>query len=288
MKTADLTSPIGLIAGNGDFPLEFAGNAKKLNLDVIAVAHVGETDERLSNVTRHCEWIKLGEVGKALNTLKRFGVKQAAFVGGIKKVKLFSGFKPDLRAISIITRARSIKDDVLLREIANEAEREGIEIFSASVLLDRSVPKKGLLTKRALSPEEINDAKLGYEAAKGIGALDIGQTVVVHQGAVVAVEAIDGTDATILRAGDVAKTAGVAKVGHGCVIVKLAKPQQDLRLDLPSVGLTTLENAAKAGVTAIVIDAGKSLILDVDNFLARANELKIAIIAVSEIGDLNS
>ena len=282
----ELASPLGLIAGNGVFPLEFAESARRRGLSVIAVAHKGETDERLEGMVDACTWLRVGEIGKLLDTLKKSGVRQAAFAGGIRKVKLLGGFKPDLRAVALIARTGSVQDDVILREVAREIERSGIAIFSPSVLLEKSVPSAGALTLRTLSSEERADARCGWEAAKGIGALDIGQTVVVHQGIVLAVEAVEGTDAAILRAGELAETASRRKIGKGCVIVKLAKPQQDLRFDLPAVGVQTLDMMERAGATALVLEAGKALILDVEEFIRRANQQKLAVVAAIGPEDL--
>jgi DUF1009 family protein len=286
IRVEDLVSPIGLIAGNGSFPINFAENAKAAGLSVVAVAIIGEADPRLNDLVEQCKWLKVGEVGRAIDFLKKHGVKQAALAGGVKRIKLFGGFKPDLKAISIIARCRSIRDDALLREVSREMQNCGIEIFDGTIFLRKSVSQKGLLTKRALTEEEKVDARLGWEIAKELGRLDIGQTVIVHQRLVVAVEAIEGTDAAILRAGDLAGTTTRRKIGQGCVIVKLSKPQQDLRLDLPTVGLDTLEIAKKAGVSALVLEVGKTIILDVDKFIKRADENKIAVFVAGSVDDI--
>lgn len=263
-----LHSPVGLIAGNGSFPLEFAKNAKEQGLDVVAVAHIGETDPVLEKLVSKCLWIKVGQLGKTIRFLKKGKVKQVAFVGGIKRVNLFGGVKLDLRGTLLLTRLRSVKDDALLRGVAGEIESSGIEVISANSLLKESVPKMGVLTKRALSDKERKDADIGWEAAKGLGALDIGQTVIVSEGVVVAVEAIEGTDATILRAGNLSKSG---------VVVKVPKPQQDLRMDVPAVGVTTIDNMKAAGLTALVLESGKAWLNDPQEIVAAADSAGIAI-----------
>jgi UDP-2,3-diacylglucosamine hydrolase len=281
-----LHSPIGLVAGNGSFPLEFLKNAKARGLDVVVVAHVGETDRQVEGLAWHCAWIRVGQVGKLLRTFKRKGVRQAAFVGGIRRARLFGSFRPDLRALSIIARLGSVKDDKLLRAVAAEIEKDGIEVFSASVLLERSVPCVGTLTRRALSEAERSGAAVGWEASKGVGALDIGQTVVVCQGVVVAVEAVEGTDAAIARGGDLAGRRSGRPEKGSLVVVKLAKPQQDLRLDLPAVGVGTISAMKIAGASALVLEAGKAVILNPQEVIEAADMEGIAIEAVNSREDL--
>lgn len=280
------SSPVGIVAGNGSFPIEFCENARQAGISVVCVAIHGEADEKLNELADKCVWLKVGEVNKALNTFTKNGVKQVAFAGGVRRIKLFGGVKPDLKAIAILARCRSIRDDALLKEISKEFEKNGLEIFSATAFLSKSVCKKGLLTKRALSQEEIEDALVGWEVAHEIGRLDVGQTVVIHQKLVVAVEAIEGTDATILRAGELAGTSAGHKVGQGCVVVKLCKPQQDLRFDLPTIGLKTIDTVKQAGVSAIILEAGKSIILDVDEFIQKADQNKIAVYVAENITDI--
>jgi DUF1009 family protein len=277
---------VGLVAGNGSFPIEFALNAREAGLSVVATAVVGETDERLNDLVEKCVWLKVGEVGRALNTFKSNGVKQVAFAGGVRRIRLFGGIKLDLKAITILARCRSLRDDAILREISKEFENNGLSIFSATDFLKKSVCAKGLLTSRGLSEEERADARVGWEIAKEIGRLDVGQTVITHERLVVAVEAIEGTDAAILRAGELAGTNNRRKVGQGCVIVKLCKPQQDLRFDLPTIGLGTLDTAEKAGVSAIVIEAGKTIVLDREEFIKRANKNKLAVFVAEDISDI--
>ncbi len=273
MEKITLQSPLGLIAGNGAFPIEFVQNARARSLGVVVLAHIGETDPQIEKIATRCVWVKFGQLGRIIDVFLKNGVKQAALAGGIRRVNLFGGVKFDLTALGVIARLASRKDDSALRGIAAEIERHGITIIPANLLLEQSVPKAGLLSKRELSADELKDALVGFEAAREIGKLDIGQTVVVNQGLITAVEAIEGTDLALKRAGELAR-------GKGGVVVKLCKPQQDLRFDLPTVGPKTIELMRLGGLTAIVLEAGRSLMLDPVEVIRCADAAKIAVLAV--------
>lgn len=281
----DLQSPMGLVAGNSQFPLEIAQQAAAHAISVVAVAHIGETDPDIEKFVSKCLWLHIGQLGKIIKFLSKNGVKQAVMAGGISRVKLFGSARPDFKALALASRLGTLRDDVILRGIADEIEKAGIEIISPALLLERSVPRKGLLTTRDLTAQEREDAAFGWTVAKQTGALDIGQTVAVLEGLVVALEAIEGTDATILRAGELSIRAREKKslkrliTGHvpGPVIVKLCKPQQDLRLDLPTIGVRTIESMIAAGATALVIEAGKTIMLDPEGIVRLANSNRIAI-----------
>lgn len=286
MTPNELSSPIGLVAGSGTFPLEFARKAKEQGLEVIAIAHRGETDPDLESLTDKCTWIKVGQLGKLLKTLRRSGVQQAAFAGGIKKVGIFNGASLDLAGIQLIARLRSVKDDVLLRGVAGELEKFGIEVIPANILLDQSLPKEGLLTKRDLSQKEIDDALLGWEAAKGIGALEIGQGVVVYKGVVVAVEAIEGTDKMLARAGELISQSQKRVEADCPVLVKVSKPEQDIRLDLPTIGPKTIESMEAAGIGAVVVESERTILLDPVQLVEQADQSGIAIRVIEGPHDL--
>lgn len=273
-----ISSPVGLIAGNGTFPLEFADSAREKGITVFAVAHRGETDERIEQAVAQCLWVRVGELGRVLKAFERWGVRQVAFAGGITRVKLFGGVKLDWQGIRLISRIRSIRDDAILRGVAQEIERKGISVISAGVLLEKSVPQAGWLSRRALTKDEMRSAAVGWQAAKAIGTHDIGQTVVVNQGVVVAVEAVEGTDSTIRRGGELA--------GKGSVVVKASKPGQDLRIDLPTVGLATIENMKNTGATALVLEAGKTIVLKPQEFVEAANAAGIAVLVVAGMEEL--
>jgi DUF1009 family protein len=247
---------------------------------VIAVAHRGETDQKLAGLVERCTWIRIGQLGKILRIFKSAGVRQAAFAGGICKPRLFGGVRPDFAALKLIARVGT-GDDAMLRGAAGEIERIGIEVVSASRLLPESVPAAGALTHRRPSAEEFRDGAIGWEAARASGGLDIGQTVVVARGAVVAVEAVEGTDAAIARGGELSAR-------KGSVVVKLAKPAQDLRVDLPAVGAHTITTMNNAGATALFLEAGKALLLDPETIIEAANRANIAIFAAAHKDDLHT
>ncbi len=273
----DNSKLIALVAGNGRFPIEFCLNAKEEGYRIVSIALGGEADPELEKHSDIYHCIKIGEFGKLLKLLVDSGAKEVAFAGGVKKIKLFDGLSLDLTAMNLMAKARSLNDDVILRKIAEEIEKKGITVIPATQFLKKSVPPKGLLSQRKPSTEELSNYEFGFPITKGIGALDIGQSIVVAEGIVVAVEAVDGTDATILRGGIVAKTTGNFKSGKGAVLIKLAKPQQDLRFDLPTIGPKTIENCYKSGITAIFLDANKSLILDYDETVKLVNQYQIAL-----------
>lgn len=274
----DLKSPIGLIAGNGSFPLQFVRNARQRNLAVAVVAHRGETDSEIEKIASECLWVRVGELGKILKFFKSRKIEQAAFVGGIRRARLFSGFMPDLAAIKLAAKLRSLKDDVLLRGVAAELESLGIQVLGPGILLPDAVPEAGVLTKRGLNEVEKNDAQIGWEAARAIGALDIGQAVCVLEGVVLALEAIEGTDGMIRRACELTGRAGV--------LVKTAKPHQDNRLDLPAIGPDTVRLMKECNASALVLEAGRAMILDPVKVVELADEAGIAIVAAATADEL--
>lgn len=275
----DLVSPIGLIAGNGRFPIEFAENARARGLSVVAVAIKGEADPRIEELAEKCTWISVGQLGKLVKSMQRAGVRQAAFAGGVTRVNFVDGFKIDWRGIRMLSRMRSFNDDSMLRNVIREIESGGIEVFAASALLEKSVPQPGLLTRRALSSPEKDNARIGWEAARAIGDLDIGQSVIVRNKTVIAVEAVEGTDAVIRRAGLVR--------GEGGVLVKLAKSIQDLRIDLPAVGVKTIELMKENKLSALIVEAHKSIMLEPQEVVQLADAHQISILAASGIEDLS-
>ena len=268
-----LSSPLGLIAGSGSLPIEFARAAKEQGLALVTAAHVGESDPVLESMSQTFRWVRVGQLGKLLSLFSSAGVKQVAFAGGIARVKLFSGARPDWRAVRLITKIGSVRDDEILRGIAGEFEKRGIQVISAGALLQKNIPGVGVLTKRSLTEKEKENAALGWKVCKAIGRYDVGQTVIVTQGVVSAVEAVEGTDKAILRAGELA--------GKGGVIVKLAKPQQDLRLDLPTIGVNTIASMKAAGATALVLEAGKAIVLEPAEVVRQADAAGIAVVVLA-------
>jgi DUF1009 family protein len=264
-----MSENIGLIAGKGQFPFLFAQAANKHGFQVIAVAHRGETDPELAALVHRLHWVYVGQLGKIIRILKKEGVSRAVMAGGISRGRLFREFRPDLRALSLIRRVGAGKDDRLLRAVAEEMEREGIQIAPSTLFLDELFASSGQLSRRAPTAEEHQDIEFGYEIAKVIGRLDIGQCVVVRRGVVVALEAIEGTDETIRRGGRLA--------GPGAVVVKVSKPHQDLRFDVPAVGLDTIHTMVEVKAKVLAVDAGKSLIFNRDQMLKEADRAGIAI-----------
>lgn len=274
----NLSSPIGLVAGSGGFPLEFARNARARGLSVVAVAHTGETDPEIESIVDRCMWIKVGQIGKLLRILKGASIRDAAFVGGVSRPRLLGGFHPDLKGLAILMRARSIKDDVILRAVASELESIGVKVFSPALLLEQSIVRAGLLAGREPSQSELADAVLGWRAAKELGRLDIGQTVVAYRGMVIAVEGIEGTDVTIRRGGELA--------GPGSCVVKVSKPQQDLRLDLPAVGTSTIQTMKESGARLLVLEHERAMMLDPESVRREAVNAGISILVARSIEDL--
>ena len=264
-----MSENIGLIAGKGQFPLLFAQAARQQGATVIAVAHRGETDPALESVVAELHWIYVGQLGKIIRIFKAAGVRRAVMAGGISRGRLFRDFRPDWRALSVVRRAGAGKDDRLLRAVADEIEAEGITIAPSTLFLDDLLAGVGRLSRRSPNQEELHDIELGLQAAKELGRLDIGQCVVVRRQVVVALEAIEGTDETIRRAGLLA--------GPGTVVVKVSKPHQDLRFDVPAVGLSTIATMQEVKAAVLAIEAGKTLIFNRPEMLAAADQARIAV-----------
>jgi DUF1009 family protein len=265
---------IGIIAGNGKFPFLALQGARSLGHDVTVVAVKEEAFPELEEFARKAgadlHWVSLGHLGKCIKILQAAGASQAVMAGQVKHVKIFSGIIPDLTLISVIRRLKSRNTDSLISAVADVLRDEGIELLDSTVFLAPLLARSGVLTDRAPSPEEQADFEFGYRMADAIAALDIGQTIAVKHGAVVAVEAMEGTDEVIGRAGHLA--------GPGVRIVKVAKPGQDMRFDVPVVGLLTIKAMRVAGAGALSIDAGKTLVLDGPDVFASANEAGITIV----------
>ncbi len=266
---------IGLIAGNGRFPIIFADNAKRLGYHVSAVAHEGETEPELAGHVDRIHWIKIGQLSKLIKAFKEDKVRQAVMLGGIKKTHMFTTLRPDLRTLAMATRLALRKDDDILRELAKELEGEGIAICESTFGLEGILAEEGTLTTRAPSEKEWDDIRYGWDVAHDIGRLDIGQCVVIKDCVVVAVEAVEGTDGAIKRGGDLAK--------DGAVVVKRSKPQQDLRFDLPAVGPRTIEVMASVKASVLAIEAGRTVLLDREIVLAKARAARIAIVGITKL-----
>lgn len=265
---------IGLIAGNGRFPIIFADNAKRLGYTVSAVAHIGETAPELEQHVERIHWIKIGQFNKLISALKEDGVREAVMLGGVSKTHVFTTVRPDFRALALASRLRAWKDDAILREVAAELEREGIQIRESTFGLTGILVEEGALTKRSPTKKEWEDIDFGWDMAHEIGRLDIGQCVVIKDRVVVAVEAVEGTDETIRRAGALGR--------EGVVVVKRCKPQQDLRFDLPAVGPRTIETMEAVHAAVLALEAGRTVLLDRDETLGKAEQAGIAIVGIAE------
>jgi DUF1009 family protein len=265
---------IGLIAGNGRFPIIFSDNARKMGLHVTAVAHEGETEPELARHVDRIHWIKIGQLNKLIRAFKDDDVRQVVMLGGIKKTHVFSTVRPDFRALALATRLALWKDDDILREIAAELEREGITICESTFGLEGILVEEGCLTRRQPSKKEWEDIRYGWEVAYDIGRLDIGQCVVIKDRVVVAVEAVEGTDGAIKRGGELAK--------DGAVVVKRCKPQQDLRFDLPAVGPRTIEVMVSVKAAVLAVEAGKTVMLDRELLIQQAQAHGIAVVGLKD------
>jgi DUF1009 family protein len=263
---------IGLIAGSGHFPGIFSKAARKKGLKVYAVAHVGETDPGLETLVEAIRWVKIGQVRKLITFLKQNDVRDTVMVGGITKTKMFSGVRPDLTALKIVATMDHTQDDRLLRAFAGELEKEGIKVRASTFLLPELLAPEGCWTRRKPSKSEKADVQFGWRIVKEIGGLDIGQSVVVRDGSVMAVEAIDGTDATIRRGGKLGK--------EKTVVVKASKPNQDMRFDVPAVGVKTIKTMISVGASVLAVEAGKTVVFDKEEMVALANQKGISIIGM--------
>ena len=266
---------IGLIAGNGRFPIIFATNARQLGYHVSAVAHEGETEPDLANYVDRIQWIKIGQLNKLIQAFKEDDISQAVMLGGIKKTHVFTTVRPDFRALALAAKLALWKDDDILREIAAELEREGITIRESTFGLQGILVEEGTLTRKGPTKKEWDDIRYGWEVAHEIGRLDIGQCVVIKDRVVVAVEAVEGTDATIKRGGELAQ--------DGAVVVKRSKPQQDLRFDLPAVGPRTIEVMQSVKASVLALEAGKTVLLDREVMLEKARQAGITVIGIASL-----
>jgi len=261
---------IGLIAGSGKFPLLVADSARKRGLKVIAVAHRGETMQELAGEVNDITWIGVGQFGHLLSAFKSKGVSHVLMAGGITKANMFSNVRPDPKGLEIMEKLLVFHDDDILRAVAGELEKEGITVVSSATYLPELLAPSGCLTRRGPSKAETEDVEFGWMVGKELGRLDIGHCVVVRAKTVLAVEAIEGTDKTILRGGELAK--------ENAVVVKVCKPDQDLRFDLPVVGVNTIKAMSTVHASVLAIEAGKTLIFDKEKMIRLANDKDIAVV----------
>jgi len=265
---------IGLIAGSGQFPVIFARAALEKGLRIHVAAYKDEADPALGEIVDSLEWFYVGQIKKMINYFHTHHVTQAVMMGAIKKPRMFTHVRPDTKAIALIAAMRHTHDDALLRGFADLLHKEGIQIKPSTFLLPEMLAPEGVWTKRKPSKKERKDIELGWSIAKAVGQLDIGQCIVLREGSVLAVEAIEGTDATISRGGD---------LGHGqAVVVKVCKPNQDMRFDVPAVGLKTIETMHRAGARTLALEAAKAVVFDRQAMIKLADKHKISIVAMTD------
>ena len=260
----------GLIAGNGDFPFLVLEGARSRGIEMAVIAIREEASPALEQAARRLHWVSLGELSRTIKLLHQEGVKRAVMAGQVKHNKIFSSIRPDWRLAKLLFSLPSKNTDALIGAVARVLEDEGIELVDSTKFLGPLLADPGVLTRRAPDAAESADIEYGREVARAIAGLDLGQTVVVRDRACVAVEAMEGTDETIERA---ARLTG----GKRLVVVKVSKPRQDMRFDVPVVGLKTIEVMRRANATALAIDAGRTLLFDRDALIAAADEAGIAI-----------
>ncbi|MCR5176187.1 MAG: UDP-2,3-diacylglucosamine diphosphatase LpxI [Anaerovibrio sp.] len=264
---------IGLLAGVGRLPVECAIAAGKLGYEVYAVGLIPGVDEELQECVAGYTDINVAQLQAIIDYLKENGVHKVTMLGKVTKEILYSGqhVQPDLRMLSLIFTLPDRKDDTLMLAFINELAKDGLEAFDQTELIKSLMPAAGVLTRRQPTDDEIKDMKFGMEMAREIGRLDVGQTAVVKNLGVMALEAIEGTDACIRRGGELAR--------GGAVVAKVAKPKQDFRFDVPAVGVTTLESMIAVGAKALVIEAGRTLLVDKARVveLADANDIAIVV-----------
>lgn len=262
----------GLIAGNGKFPFLVLEGARKAGAEVVVAAIREETDPEIERVAARVTWVGIGQLGKMLRFFKSEGVEKAIMAGQVKHVQIFSRAIPDVRMLKMLLRLPKRNTDALIGAVAGELETEGIELIDSTYFLKDHLPTAGTLTKRAPDERERGDLEYGLEIAQEIARLDLGQTIVIRDRACVAIEAMEGTDAVIRRAGGL--------VRGRLTVVKIAKPDQDMRFDVPVVGVPTIESMIDSGATCLCLTAGKTLMFDREEMIKLANKHKIAVVAV--------
>jgi DUF1009 family protein len=268
------TTGWGLIAGNGRFPFLVLEGARSQGIEMAVIALKEEASEQLANSVKRLHWVSLGELSKAIDLMHQEGVTRAVMAGQVKHNKIFSSIRPDWKLAKLLFSLKRKNTDALIGAVARVLEDEGIHLVDSTHFLKPLVPDPGVLTKRAPDEREGADIEYGLGVARQIAAMDIGQTVVISDRACVAVEAMEGTDETIARA---ARLAG----DRPLVVVKVSKPRQDMRFDVPVVGLPTIEQMKSARATALALDAGRTLLFDRAKLIEQADAAGIAIRAVA-------
>jgi|SRR5882724_771133 len=261
----------GLVAGNGKFPFLVLDAARSQGLDLVVAAIKEETFPEIIEHSSHIEWMSIGQLGRLIKYFKREGVTHAMMAGQVKHVQIFSGTRPDWRMIKVLAGLVRKNTDSLIGAVVREIESEGIAFIDSTAFLKPMMAPSGVITERSPSDDERADIEYGIEVASAIAGLDLGQTIAVKDRAVVAVEAMEGTDATIQRAGQLVQK-------QPFCVIKVAKPKQDMRFDVPVIGVPTIESMIAAGATALSITTDKTLIFDRERIIELADQNNIAII----------
>ncbi|MGC9292184.1 MAG: LpxI family protein [Acidobacteriaceae bacterium] len=281
---------LGLIAGNGRFPFLVMEAARAQGTEVVVVAIREETDQEMDlradkDPGVHVHWLSLGELSRLIDTFQQAGITQAVMAGQVKHKQIFSSIRPDWRLAKLLLSLRTRNTDMLLGAVAKVLADEGITLLSSTAFLGTMLAQPGVLTSRRPSERELRDIEYGRTVARAIAGHDLGQTVVIAEQACLAIEAMEGTDATILRAGELMRslaggeTNATSTLERSLTVVKVAKPKQDLRFDVPVIGVRTIETMQQAGATCLALDAGKTLIFDLPAVLASAQSAGITIMA---------
>ena len=268
---------IGIIAGGGQFPLLFIEAARKAGRRVYVAAHRSETDELVAKAADEACWIKLGQLGKIIKFFKQHRISETVFLGTITKTQIFRDVLPDFKGLSLWNKIDVRQDDAILRAVAGALEHEGIKVLESTLYLEHLLFPKGVLTKKKPNKSQRLDIEFGWKNARAIGRLDIGQCVVVRDCAVMAVEAIEGTDATILRGGKLAK--------EQAVVVKVRKPNQDFRFDLPATGIGTIDSIRQVNGAILAVEAGQSLLFDSEEMIQAADSGGVIVVGIEELPD---
>jgi UDP-2,3-diacylglucosamine hydrolase len=276
-----LSPKLGIIAGNGRFPFLVLDAARAQGYEVVVAAIKEETSPEIESRGATVHWLSLGELSKLIETFRREGVTRAVMAGQVKHKQIFSGIRPDWRLAKLLLSLDLRNTDALLGAVAKVLAEEGIVLENSTALLEPLLARAGVLTKRAPSGPERKNIEYGRTVARGLAQFDIGQTVVVAESACVAVEAMEGTDTTIERAGQIMSSLdpGKSTLARELTVVKVAKPKQDMRFDVPVIGTRTIDVMKKAGAASLAIDAGKCLLIDGDAVIHAADEAGIAIVS---------
>jgi DUF1009 family protein len=276
MGSDEVSETIGLIAGSGRFPFLVLEEAERRGVPVVTIAVKGETDPSIEDAADRLHWVSLGELGRCVKHLKDAGAHRAIMAGRVEHSSVFGLLRPDRLLIKVLSRLKTRNTDAILKTVADVLAEEGIHLMDSTTFLTTLITTEGPLGKRSPTREEKDNIAFGFEMARELARLDIGQTVVVKEKAVVAVEAMEGTDETIRRAGRI-----VGSTPGGLTVVKVARPSQDMRFDVPVVGPRTIDTMSETGASALALEAGKSILLEREELLRRADEAGICICGIS-------